>query len=49
MELVWPIYGPLDLTIHLRKVFRLLVFLARAPELVWGPIFGRFREKCEGF
>ena len=44
MELLRPSYGPLDLTIHTRKVFWLLVFLARAPELVWG----RFREKCEG-
>ena len=49
MELLLPIYGPLDLTIYLRKVFRLLVFSAGAPELVWGPIFGRVREKCEGF
>ena len=38
----------LDLTIPLRKVLGLLVFLARAPELVWGPIFCRVREKCEG-
>ncbi len=49
MELLWPMYGPLDLNIQLRKVFRLFVFLARAPELVWAPIFSRFREKCEGF
>ena len=31
LELLWPMYDPLDLKIQLRKVLRLLVFLARAP------------------
>ena len=30
-------------------VFRISAALARARELIWGPIFGHFPQKCERF
>ena len=48
-DVLWPIWGFLDLAILLLKVSRLSTVLTRALELVWGPIFGNFREKCLRF
>ena len=49
MELLWPIGSDLDLATLLEKVLRLSAVLTRALELVWGPVFGHFPEKCLRF
>ena len=49
LEVLWPIWGLLELAILLLKVSRLSTVLTRALGLVWGPIFGHFREKCLRF
>ena len=46
LEVLWPIWCFLDLAILLLKASRLSALLTRALELVWGAIFGHFREKC---
>ena len=49
MELLWPIGSLLDLDNLLQMVFRIFAALTRARELIWGPVFGHFPEKCERF
>ena len=49
MELLWPIGGLLDLDNLIQMLFRISAALTRALELIWEPVFGYSREKCERF
>ena len=49
LELVWPIGGLLDLGILVQRFLRISAHLARALELVWGPISVLFGERRERF
>ena len=49
LGLLWAVSGLLDLAVHIGNVFQLSPQVVRAQELIWGPVFGYFREKCERF